>query len=105
MKHYFPSNGTEGMVFMEMHCQFCTKDSQLRGGKTYCSILSGSMIKGSPVKQWIHDESGHPTCTSFQRLGTVKKNKIRKSEKTLPIFPEELTNFETDILGFKTQQP
>lgn len=47
----------------------------------------------------------NPTCTSFQRLGTVKKNKIRKSEKTLPIFPEELTNFETDILGFKTQQP
>ena len=102
MKHYFPSNGTDGMVFMEMHCQFCTKDSQLRGGKTYCSILSGSMIKGSPVKQWIYDESGHPTCTSFVRVGSVKRQQ-KKSEKTMQLFPDKPTEFEKQMFDFKTK--
>ena len=79
MKHYFPSNGTEGMAFQEMNCQLCAKDTQLRGGKTYCTILSGSMINPPPVKQWIYNEDKEPTCTSFKKIGSVKK----KSGNTL----------------------
>ena len=98
-EHYFPSNGTEGMVFMEMNCQFCTKDTQLRGGKTYCSILTNSMLKDPPVKQWIYNDQHVPFCTSFQKVGSIKKQKIRKSEPTLKLglFESEMINFRKKI--------
>lgn len=101
-KNYYPSNGTEGMGFMETWCQSCTKDTMLRGGKTYCSILSGSMAYDKPVKQWIYDKENRPICTSFKQIGLIKKRKIRKSEKTLDIFHngKKLTEFEANLLGF-----
>ena len=101
-KHYFPSNGTEGMVFMSMWCESCTKDTMLRGGKTYCTILTNSMVKPPPVKQWIYDEENRPICTSFKQSGMIKKRKIRKSEQTIDMFHngKKLTDIETELLGF-----
>ena len=57
----------------------------LRGGESYCSILSGSMVNDPPVKQWVYDENDKPICTSFVEVGS-KKRQQKKSEKTLNIF-------------------
>ncbi len=103
MKYYFPSNGTEGMSFMSDWCEQCTKDTTLRGGETCCTILTGSMVNDKPVKQWIYDENGKATCTSFRKVGSVVRRKIRKSEKTIDIFSDELTPVETKMLQFHKQ--
>lgn len=104
-RHYFPSNGSEGMAFMNAWCESCSRDTQLRGGRTYCTILTGSMVRDNQPKQWIYDENNEPTCTSFRKVGSITKPKIRKSEKTLNIFDENkpLSLFETELLQFKTE--
>ena len=90
---------------MSMWCESCTKDTMLRGGKTYCSILTNSMVKPPPVKQWIYDEEGRPICTSFKQIGMIKKRKIRRSETTLNIFDDDkpLSQFESAMLEFGTK--
>lgn len=41
MKKYYPSNGTEGMIFMEAFCEKCYKEKQ-------CTILTGAMMGKQP---------------------------------------------------------
>lgn len=57
-ENYFPSNGTDGMIFMDSNCDQCWKEKR-------CTILTNSMI-GKQPKQWIYDDNGYPTCTSKQ---------------------------------------
>ena len=68
---YFPSNGSEGIQFMDTYCQHCIRDTTLRGGNKSCDILDKSMFK-EKLKQWIYKD-GIPTCTSFVKVGSVKK--------------------------------
>jgi len=56
-KQYYPSNGTEGMIFTSEWCDLCYKEKQ-------CTILTNSML-GKQPKQWIYDKEGNPTCTSY----------------------------------------
>ena len=65
MKQYYPSNGTEGMSFIDTWCSNCKKDPMSRNSnaKTKCSILTRSMTEGQ-VKQWVIQD-GKPVCTSF----------------------------------------
>ena len=60
------------------------------------------MTKGAPVKQWVYGENGEPKCTSFVRIGSVKRQQ-KKSEKTLKMFSDELGEFETILLNFKSK--
>ena len=77
-EYYFPSNGTDGDYFMNEWCVNCRKDTMLRGGQTYCSILTGSMVSDSHrVKQWIY-KNGVPTCTSFIDYRNYKVSHKRK---------------------------
>ena len=71
---YYPSNGSEGSQFMDTYCQNCTKDTTFRGGDTACLILTKSMIN-TQVRQWIYKD-GIPTCTSFVKVGSVKRKPV-----------------------------
>jgi hypothetical protein len=57
MKKYYPSNGTEGMIFTDNNCNNCYKMNN-------CSILINSFA-GKQPKQWIYNEENKPFCTSF----------------------------------------
>jgi len=67
---YHPSNGTEGMMFMELFCDRCRLEDFdpeiVEGG---CGIQMRAMIhrigeKDYPA-EWVFDFAGHPTCTAF----------------------------------------
>ena len=73
MKPYYPSNGTEGMMFIERFCEKCYKYKQ-------CTILTNSML-GKEPKQWIYDEQDKPTCTSF---ASERPNKAKVKVNDLP---------------------
>jgi hypothetical protein len=62
---YRPSNGTEGMMFMERWCSKCSQDTE----ESPCEILTSAMVfgitdKGYP-REWAYDKEGRPFCTAF----------------------------------------
>ena len=62
-KPYRPSNGTEGEMFMQMHCRYCRHNGP-------CIIQSLSMAydlgdEGYPV-ELVFNVNGRPTCTGFE---------------------------------------
>ena len=62
---YQPSNGMEGMMFMEQFCDDCEYLAN-------CAIIPLSMIfrigdKNYP-KEWIHNDKGEPICTRFKKI-------------------------------------
>lgn len=75
MKKYQPSNGTEGMIFMEHFCENCIHEKYLQDPEKFddekdkCRILSNSMIYSVndpeyPI-EWTYDENDKPTCTNW----------------------------------------
>lgn len=61
MEKYQPSNGTEGMIFIEKFCDNCINGND-------CSILNDTMVynindKKYP-KEWVYLDD-KPTCTAF----------------------------------------
>jgi len=65
-KPYRPSNGTEGMMFMEKFCDRCQRDALYRKtGWDGCEIIDASLVDGA--KEWTHDAEGRPTCTEFEK--------------------------------------
>uniref|UniRef100_A0A6M3LBA3 Uncharacterized protein n=1 Tax=viral metagenome TaxID=1070528 RepID=A0A6M3LBA3_9ZZZZ len=77
---YKPSNGCEGIDFMDQFCAHCVKDKALNGekdpdicdGDDYCGIIAASMLykihnKGYPP-EWVYDDEGLPTCTAFEAV-------------------------------------
>jgi phosphoribosyl 1,2-cyclic phosphodiesterase len=77
MKPYIPSNGTEGMMFTGKFCDNCSRDTSGRGGKTYCNILTKSLI-GIQPKQWVYDNE-KPVCTSF--VDYIERKQYKKKYK------------------------
>lgn len=69
-KLYRPSNGTEGDMFVEMHCQHCKHFMPDPADGPTCNIYLRTMIheKDEPnyPKEWIHDCEGEPICTKFE---------------------------------------
>jgi hypothetical protein len=73
-KPYRPSNGSEGMVFMEQFCFKCGRDAkyqETQDGKYGCPILSSSLFANIdhplyPCQYWIQDDDGNnPRCEMF----------------------------------------
>lgn len=66
---YRPSNGTEGMYFMEQHCEQCIHDH----GPTekYCELITAAMCFDPKDKdypdEWTYDADGKPTCTKWTK--------------------------------------
>lgn len=78
VENYFPSNGTEGMEFIEKYCDNCYKEK-------FCTILTGSMI-GKEPKQWIYDENGIPYCTSQKTERPRRKEDINLLKRLPKLF-------------------
>lgn len=67
---YRPSNGTEGMSFVEDFCEQCIHENPDLNSKKKCEILTLTMFyyptdKEYP-REWIYKD-GKPTCTKFQK--------------------------------------
>ena len=65
-KPYRPSNGTEGALFQDLFCQYCTRDNIEAGDG--CEIILLTMCYDTKdkeyPKEWIYDVDGQPVCTA-----------------------------------------
>lgn len=65
---YYPSNGTEGMIFCEEFCFQCLHCDPDPEGEKQCMILCRTLVHGPNdpeyPKEWTYTEDGHPTCTN-----------------------------------------
>ena len=69
---YQPSNGIEGMAFMDDFCDQCSRDEKYKetqAAEDGCGILVRTLVlsigdPGYPT-EWIYDGDGRPTCTAF----------------------------------------
>lgn len=69
-RKYQPSNGTEGMWFIDEHCMNCLHCDPNPDGEKQCMILGNSMAYSindpEYPKEWIYVED-KPTCTKWQK--------------------------------------
>lgn len=69
MKPYRPSNGTEGMGFIENWCENCVHEAD---EDKPCQILGRTMAfqidDPQYPKEWVETESG-PKCTAYREIG------------------------------------
>jgi len=67
-KKYRPSNGTEGMWFMDKFCAHCIHDN---GDDKMCEIITLTMSYNVNDKEypeeWCYDDNGNATCTKHVR--------------------------------------
>ena len=70
LNSYHPSNGTEGMSFMEDFCLQCIHDNPDLDSPKKCEILTATMCfyptDPEYPKEWIY-KNGYPVCTKFQK--------------------------------------
>ena len=85
-RSYRPSNGTEGIAFMEQFCFECEHDrkyQETQDGEDGCKILAASMIYdfGSPryPKEWIADDEDGGCCTAYERYKTDGRLNVPES--------------------------
>ena len=69
-KLYRPSNGTEGMIFMDNYCDQCIHECPFENSKKKCEIITLTMCldtndKDYP-KEWQYKDDT-PICTKFQK--------------------------------------
>ena len=71
-EHYMPSNGTEGMGFMEHYCGNCIHEKFMhtnRDGDKQCEVLNRCFFNApDPQPEWIYDENDQPICTEFKKF-------------------------------------
>ena len=70
---YRPSNGSEGMGFIDYWCEDCDRDKDKTKG---CRILMTALIGSTP--HWIK-HGGQGICTSFVLLKKVSKSTIEQT--------------------------
>lgn len=98
---YQPSNGTEGMIFIDAWCSECQRDKALREGidisecddDELCEIVAKTMTYDINDKEypseWQFGSDGQPRCTAFIEAGQPIPEP--RCTKTLDMFsaPEE----------------
>ena len=71
-RRYRPSNGTEGMAFMDRFCDRCRRDEAYRLDEgDSCLIAAATMVfqedeAGYP-REWVYGPFG-PCCTAFEPM-------------------------------------
>lgn len=73
-RKYRPSNGTEGLGFMECWCCECERDRDFRDDAgDGCPILARTVIHDVDdpeyPEEWTYGEDGLPMCTAFVPIG------------------------------------
>lgn len=67
IEKYRPSNGTEGLMFMEEFCERCIHDDM--ENRLFCPIIARTMAyeidHPKYPAEWIR-EDGRPKCTKFK---------------------------------------
>src|SRR5690606_777867 len=68
---YRPSNGTEGMSFIDAWCDRCKRAAAFPAGTgDSCPIAAGTFgfDVGDPKypSEWTYDAEGEPICTAFE---------------------------------------
>ena len=68
LNSYRPSNGTEGMSFIESWCAQCIHDNPDENSPKKCEILTATMFfyptDPEYPKEWIYQDN-EPVCTAF----------------------------------------
>lgn len=71
MRKYQPSNGTEGMFFVETYCMNCLHCDPNPDGEKQCGILARTMAFDAKddeyPEEWAYDDENKPTCTKHQK--------------------------------------
>lgn len=101
---YRPSNGTEGVMFEENFCQQCIHEkfmhSQKHGDKQ-CAIFNEAYLEDW-VREWVYDENGKPTCTSFVKWDWGSDDELGGFTEPPEIIPDDpnqlVLPFEIDAL-------
>ena len=98
MAKYRPTSGSEAESFQHAFCDKCIHDRSFRTGNSDkgCSILLHAWIytvedKGYP-NEWIYDENGRPTCTSFENTRRIKTKTETKNKNQISLFEETKKN-------------
>jgi hypothetical protein len=68
-KPYRPSNGTEGMMFMEYFCDRCIYNSEEEGCEIIMRTMMHDVSEPEYPSEWLHDFKGRPQCTQFIENG------------------------------------
>jgi len=87
-KPYRPSNGTEGMGFVEVWCDRCIKMSIDPNAKKQCSFFLRSQIDYDHNGKWFEID-GVPTCTAFKsrtEYNRTRKRYGRRDERQTEMF-------------------
>ena len=89
LEKYQPSNGTEGMCFIDEWCAQCVRDSE----ENPCEILTMTMIHSVDddeyPAEWVYSETGTPCCTAFTTDPSDDKRevlKLREDQGQLRLF-------------------
>lgn len=75
-ERYQPSNGTEGMIFIDAWCSHCARDKAMSEGNSVeecddrelCPIIARSMANGG-CEEWVYGSDGQPRCTEYVEQG------------------------------------
>lgn len=77
---YQPSNGTEGMCFIESWCGRCARDQSRREGEEHgcCQILTNTMAykvtDPEYPREWTYNDAGRPICTAFTHVAPAERD-------------------------------
>jgi len=62
---YKPLNGKQFIGFMEKFCYKCIH--RHKGCRILALVLRLNVLDDKYPEQWVYDEKGNPTCTSYHR--------------------------------------
>ncbi|WP_018407895.1 hypothetical protein [Methylocystis rosea] len=75
MKKFRPSNGSEGLAFMERFCDRCRRDDAFQRdpqNNDGCEIVANTMALTIDDErypsEWTFDADGRPVCTAFEPI-------------------------------------
>lgn len=89
---YLPSNGTEGMIFMDAFCDQCKKQSPTDHEPIInCNICMLTMADGEQP-EWIYGPEGWPRCTEWEYWKWERDDDggWKAPEPPTPISPNQL---------------
>ncbi len=78
-KPYRPSNGTEGMGFIEVWCDRCIREPLDPDSENKCVHLTKSFFEDYNGVWFVID--GKPTCTAFKSREEYNRNRKRYAKK------------------------